>query len=110
MRVFKKRAAFPEFDRQREHVVTVARRPVGHGHPGFVAGHETTEADEQKSGERRQHGEPEQPRIGFHLRVCVHTKKLPPRFFKRSGSPNLNYFTSKAGKFTVTLLSLTSIS
>ena len=79
VRMFKKRATFPKFDGKREHIVAVARRPVGHGHPGFVAGHETSEADQQKRGERRQHGEPEQPWICFVWRVFTHRKKHPPR-------------------------------
>jgi hypothetical protein len=60
-----------------------------------VARDQTAEADQQKCDERRQHGEPMQPRIGFRLRVCVHSKNKPPRFFKRDGLPNLKFILTE---------------
>ena len=97
----------PFVHREDKHVVAVSGRPVGHGHAGFVAGHEAAKADEQKRGDRVDGGEPKQRGLVF----VVHVKKERPlRIFSRSGRGwAKNYFTSNV-KFCAAPSALTSIS
>jgi hypothetical protein len=55
-----------------------------------VAGDQAAKADQQKRNERRQHGEPEQPRVEFVLRVDAHLKK-PAAFLKTQRAPQLKF-------------------
>src|SRR5690606_3906155 len=74
MAVFVKRAAFPAFERQREHVVAITGRPVRHRHSGFMTGHQTAHADQHQRGNRGKEREAMQPGI---VAVLSHEKGKP---------------------------------
>jgi hypothetical protein len=120
VRVLIKNAPDPFGNGKQEHVVAVGGRPVGDGHAHALAGDEPADADQDQRGQRREDGEPVEPRFtgGTHhdsnYRKKLAHKNEPPGKQPVPAVPEINGFYCAPGAFRVksrvTSLSLTSMS